>query len=79
MNVQPTTNRPVHTLRSGAVKAAIWKNEPATGGTYFALTVTRSYQVDGEWRDTDSFGARDLLDLRRVATAAESWIAEQPG
>ncbi len=78
MTTQNTMNRPVHTLRTGSVKAAIWKNEPVTGGHFFAITFSRSYQVDNEWRDTDSFGSRDLLDLRRVITSAEQWIAEQP-
>ena len=79
MNLTSTSNRPAHSIRSGSVKAAIWKNEPLTGGVYFAITVTRSYQTeDGTWRDTDSLGSRDLLDLRRVITNAEQWIADQP-
>ena len=77
-NATATTNRPLKTFRSGAVQAAIWKKEPATGGTYFNVTLSRSYKQGDEWRNTESFDSRDLLDVRRVLTSAEQFIGEQP-
>lgn len=72
------TNRPAQTYRSGAVQAAVWKNEPAAGGSYFSLTLSRSYKQADDWKSTASFSTRDLLDLRRVLTSAEQFISEQP-
>lgn len=78
-NVTATiTNRPLKTFRSGAVQAAIWKKEPAAGGIYFSVTLNRSYKQDDQWRNSESFDSRDLLDVRRVLTSAEQFIGEQP-
>ena len=75
---ETTTNRPVQRFRSGSVSASIWKNEPTSGGNFYSVTFSRSYRQDEEWKNADSFGARDLLDLRRVIGSAEQFIAEQP-
>ncbi|MGH1416378.1 MAG: hypothetical protein ACRBB0_23010, partial [Pelagimonas sp.] len=37
------TNRPAETLREGALKAAIWRNESETGA-YHTVTVARTYK-----------------------------------
>lgn len=72
----PTTrNQPVHEVRLGSIKAAIWQNETDVG-VRFNVTFERLYNQDGEWRSTGSFGRDDLLLLRKVADLAHSWIAE---
>lgn len=81
-NTQTTTSKPVQTFRSGSVEAAIWLNQNDNGARFYSLTVARSYATEDEgtkrWKRTQSFGSRDLLDLRRVVTSAEAFIAEQP-
>lgn len=69
-------NKPVHEVRLGAVKAAIWKND-TDSGVRFNVTVTRLYKDEDEWRNTDSFGRDDLLLVAKVADLAHTWICDQ--
>jgi len=65
-----TKQRPVETLRDGAIKAAIWKNE-SENGPFFAVTFARTYKDgDGDLQDTDSFSGTQLLRLARLADKA---------
>lgn len=70
------TKRPVETLRDGAVKAAIWKNE-GENGAFFNVTVARTYKdKDGDLHDSDSFSGTQLLRLARLAEKAYERTAE---
>jgi len=68
--------RPVFNAKHGAVEAAVWQNE-GPNGTWFAATVKRSYRDGEEWKDSDSYGERDLLNLARCALDAQAFIAQQ--
>ncbi len=71
-----TKDKPVHELRIGAIKAAIWKND-VTGGVRYNVTFSRLYRDEDQWKSTDSFGRDDLLVLGKVADQAHSWIFQQ--
>ena len=64
-----TKTRPVETLRDGAIKAAIWKNE-SENGPFFSVTFARTYKNGEELKDTDSFSGSELLRLARLAEKA---------
>ena len=70
--------KPIHEVRLGAIKAAIWKNDTANG-TRYNVTVSRIYKdrEDNQWKSTDSFGRDDLLVLAKVADLAHTWIHQQ--
>ena len=68
--------KPIHEVRMGAVKAAIWKND-TQNGVRFNVTLSRLYRDGEEWKTTESFGRDDLLVLGKVADRAHSWIFEQ--
>ena len=68
-------NQPVHEVRLGGIKAAIWQNQTEAGVRY-NVTFERLYIQEGEWRSTSSFGRDDLLLLGKVADLAHSWIIE---
>lgn len=62
--------RPVETLRDGALKAAIWKNE-GDKGAFFNVTFARTYKdAKDNLKDTDSFSGAQLLRLARLAEQA---------
>ena len=61
-------NKPVHEIRMGRIKAAIWANETQTG-TRHNVSLQRIYKDDGgEWQTSDSFGRDDLPLLAKVVT-----------
>ncbi len=65
-----TKTRPVETLRDGAIKAAIWRNE-SENGPFFNVTFARTFKAgDGELRDTESFSGTQLLRLSHLASKA---------
>jgi hypothetical protein len=68
-------NRPVHELRAGAVKAAIWQQETEFG-VRFNVTFSRLYKDGQNWKSSTSFGKDDLPLLRLVAERAWEWILE---
>lgn len=71
-------NRPVHEIRSGAVKAAIWANETRNGIMYSA-TFDRRYKDGEEWRSSHSFGLFDMIHLIKCAADAQVWVRRAGG
>ena len=67
--------QPVHEIRFGAVKAAVWENQ-TPNGTRYGVTVSRLYKDGDEWKRSDSFGRDDLPLLAKVADLAHTWIFE---
>ena len=72
------TNKPVHEVRLGRVRAAVWENASAKGVMH-SVTFSRLYKDDatGQWADSASFGRDDLLLLAKVADLAHSWVHGQ--
>jgi hypothetical protein len=68
--------KPVHEIRLGGVRAAIWEND-ASGVARHNVTFSRSYQRDEEWRNTQTFGRDDLPRLMKCADLAYEWIFNQ--
>jgi hypothetical protein len=68
--------KPIHEIRLGAIKAAVWKNETDTG-TRFNVKLSRIYKDGDTWKSTDSFGRDDLLPLAKVSDLAHSWIHQR--
>lgn len=69
-------NRPVHELRFGRIRAAIWQNETENGPRH-NVTITRLYKDGNEWKDSTSFGRDDLPLVAKVCDQAHTWIFEQ--
>ena len=68
--------RPVHEVRLGRIKAAIWANE-TQNGTRHNVTLSRLYKDGDEWKDSSSFGRDDLPLVQKVADLAHSYIYGQ--
>jgi len=68
-----TKNKPVHDVRLGAIKAAIWANSTPKG-TRYSVTLTRLYKDGKDWKYSDSFGRDDLPFIEKVADEAFRWI-----
>ena len=68
--------RPVHEIRFGYVRGAIWRNDTEKGPRY-NVTISRSYKQGDVWKDATSFGRDDLLLVAKTADQAHSWIHDQ--
>jgi hypothetical protein len=71
-----SSKKPVHEIRSGRIRAAIWANDTANGMRH-NVTFTRLYRDDDQWKDSQSFGRDDLPLLAKVADRVHDWIFEQ--
>ena len=69
-------NRPVHEIRFGRIRAAIWQNETENGMRH-NVTISRLYKDGEDWKDSTSFGRDDLPLVAKVCDQAHSWIFEQ--
>ncbi len=73
-----TKARPVHEVRMGRIRAAIWENE-TQNGTRHNVTLSRIYKDGDDWKDSSSFGRDDLPLVAKVADLAHSWIFQNSG
>ena len=71
-----SAQRPVHDIRMGLIKAAIWANDTKSG-TRHNVTVARLYKTDDGWKDSNSFGRDDLPVVKEVLDQAWKWIFAQ--
>lgn len=69
-------DKPVHEIRLGKVKAAIWRNETESG-TRYGVTFSRIYKTGEGWESSSSFGRDELPLLGKVADMAHTWIYQQ--
>ena len=70
-------SQPVQKIRHGAVSASIWRHE-TDKGPMFNVTFQRAYRDGETWKNSGSFGRRDLLVVGLIAARAFEWIATQP-
>lgn len=68
--------RPVHEVRFGRVRAAIWENQTESGLRH-NVTLSRLYKEGDQWKDSASFGRDDLPLVAKVVDLAHTWIFEQ--
>lgn len=69
------TSKPIGKFKSGLIQVNVWKNEltdPNTGEIkpIFSIKMHKSYQKNGEWRQTNSINADEIpavLDMLRDA------------
>ena len=71
-----STQKPIHEIRLGAIKAAIWENRTATSIRH-SVTVSRLYKDGDEWKRSESFGRDDLPLVGKVTDLAHTWIFEE--
>jgi hypothetical protein len=65
--------RPVHEIRLGRVKGAIWGHETQKGKV-FTVSIVCLYKEGTAWRESTSFSRDDLPLVAKIADRAHSWI-----
>lgn len=70
-----STRKPIK-LRDGAISAAIWANE-SEKGTFYSVTISRTYKEGEIFRDINSYSGTELLKVARLASLAYDYIASK--
>ena len=68
------TGEPEKKFAAGMIRATVWKNTAKNGNEFKSISVTKSYQKDGEWKNSNSFGAQDLDKAIQVLQEAKSYL-----
>ena len=76
MENESMSKKPVHEVRLGRIKAAIWEND-TQNGTLHNVTLSRLYKDGDQWKDSSSFGRDDLPLVAKVADLCHTWIFQQ--
>jgi len=58
----------------GLVKATVWKNTSGSGSVFRSVSLNKSYQKDGEWKNTNSLGANDIDKAIGVLEQARDYL-----
>lgn len=68
--------KPVHEIRLGRIRAALWANKSPDGQVWFNVTVSRLYKEkeSDRWQDTPTFRRDDLPIVAKVVDMAYAWI-----
>ena len=72
-NQSDTKTKPVHEIRLGRIRAAIWANQ-TDNGLRHNVTVSRLYKDGDNWKDSHSFGRDDLPLVGKVLDRCHDWI-----
>lgn len=70
-------NAPVARFRLGNVEASIFLNEGNGETQFYNTVIKRNYKDGDDWKETNQFGAGDLMNVTKVAGMACSWIMSQ--
>jgi hypothetical protein len=73
-----TTNaKPAHKIRSGAIEVAIWA-KAGEKGSFYSVTMSRSYKQGEEWKQADGYTGDDALVLSKLLDMAAAWMISNP-
>ena len=75
-NQTEAKDKPIHEIRLGRIKAAIWPNQTENGVRHNTI-ISRLYKDESGWNSTHSFYRDDLLLMGKVADLAHTWICER--
>lgn len=69
------TQKPMVTLRDGALKAVIWRNQ-TNKGLQYSVNFAKTYQdKEGKPKDTSYFSQSDLLKIAQLSAKAYDHVA----
>lgn len=71
-----TSNKPVHEIRLGLIKVAIWHKSTRVGDRH-DVTHCRLFKNGDVWAQSQRYGRDDLLLLCKALDQAHTWIYAQ--
>ncbi len=72
------TNKPIHEIKSGSIKASIWENK-GKDKSFFSVTIVKSYKSkkDNAWKNTTAFNDYDLAEILKVITDTKAYLGDR--
>lgn len=68
-------NKPAETIRDGAIKATIWKNQ-GEKGAFYSVRIARTWKDEhGQYHDRTDYSGTELLIVSRVALMAYTKVS----
>jgi hypothetical protein len=69
---------PVHTIRTGAITASIWRRQSPSGFVYFDYSLARNFQSlsSGSAGSSRNFFAQNRQEIIEAVEQASRWIDE---
>lgn len=71
-----TTNKPVHQIKEGRVRAAFWQSGSWSTSQYI-FKLERLYKEREFWKSSQNFYLDDIERLEKVLSEARSWLTQQ--
>ncbi len=68
------SKKPIHEIKLGRIRAAIWTNTSDDGEPWFNVTVNRIYKTGTKWKESTSFRRDDLPVVMKAFDMAHGWI-----
>ena len=68
-----SNRKPIQKFRDGAISAAIWAIA-SEKGTFYSVTITRTFKEGEKYKDSASFSGTELLRVSRIAALAYDYI-----
>jgi len=75
MDTTTTTQQPIHSIRLGRLKAAIWANTTPKGVRY-SVTLDRTFRDGEDYKTSRSLDRRDLLPAAWLTQQALAWMVQ---
>ncbi|MEO0696953.1 MAG: hypothetical protein AAFY84_12730 [Pseudomonadota bacterium] len=74
-----TGKAPISTHRDGAVSIKVFRNEDREGYRFYGAKIAKAYKdrETGEFRDTNTFSANDLLKLNALVPQAQRLMVQE--
>lgn len=57
------SSKPEHTVKVGGIQLALWANDTGKG-TFYSVTIDKSYKEGETWKRTKSFKPHDLVKVQ---------------
>lgn len=74
--VDTKSNKPVQTFRHKNISASIFENVAKTGGTFYVVTLQRTYKDGEEFKHCSSFGRDEIPVAQYVLAKAWEFMLE---
>lgn len=70
------TRKPIHEVKVGKVRAAIWANQ-SPNGTYHCVTLGTLYKTGERWKTSSSVDLADISDAHQALQQVSAWFETQ--